>query len=74
MNAIDILFFYFLTYSPLLGVLGVVFLILFFVCKKWKHSIRTIFLVVGCAGIGQGVLVIAFFVISGLLGLGPVPS
>lgn len=43
MSAIEKLFFYFLTYSPLLGVLGVVFLILFFVCKKWKRSIRTIF-------------------------------
>lgn len=74
MKTIETLFFNLLAYSPLLGALGVVFLVLFFVCKKWKHSIRTIFLVVGCVGIGQGVLIAAFFVISGLLGIGPVPS
>lgn len=74
MHAIETFFFNFLAYSPLLGMLGVVFLILFLACKKWKRSVSMIFLVVGFVGIGQWALIIAFFILSGLFGIGPVPS
>lgn len=74
MHPIELLFYKFLTYSPLIGALGVAFLILYFVCNKWKPSIRKFLLLVGWIGIGQGVLVVAFFALAGILGIGPVPS
>lgn len=74
MSKIEMFLYPIIAISPLSGVLGIVFLVLYFALYKSKRSIRRTFLVVGCIGIGQCFLIICFFVMVGLLGLGPVPS
>ncbi len=64
-----------MSYLPIaLGIIGTISLILYFALYKTKHSIRNIFLVISCIGIGICALIFCALFMAGMLGLGPIPN